>query len=77
MLTEPIPSDTGGKVSSYLGKNCPGFGIRLMAKPISPTCCILTYSGGRFDRAGFPEKVWQEILRLNELYRKPRPKSIR
>jgi hypothetical protein len=35
------------------------------------------YSGGRFDRAGFPAKVWQEILRLNELYRKPRPKSIR
>jgi len=36
-----------------------------------------TYSGGRFDRVGFPEKVWQEILRLNELYMKPRPKSVK
>ena len=36
-----------------------------------------TYSGGRFDRSGFPEKAWQEILRLNELYRKPRPKSAK
>jgi hypothetical protein len=36
-----------------------------------------TYSGGRFDRSGFPENVWQEILRLNELYKKPRPKSAR
>lgn len=36
-----------------------------------------TISGGRFDRAGFPENVWQEILRLNELYMKPRPKSAR
>lgn len=33
-----------------------------------------TYSGGRFDRSGFPEKAWQEILRLQELYKKPRPK---
>lgn len=30
--------------------------------------------GGRFDRAGFPEKVWWEIYRLNELYLKPRKK---
>ena len=36
-----------------------------------------TISGGRFDRKGFPEKVWQEILRLNELYMKPRPKSAK
>jgi hypothetical protein len=36
-----------------------------------------TYSGGRFDRSGFPENVWQEILRLNELYNKPRPKSAK
>ena len=36
-----------------------------------------TYSGGRFDRSGFPEKVWQEILRLNEFYKKPRQKSAK
>jgi len=36
-----------------------------------------TYSGGRFDRSGFPENIWQEILRLNALYMKPRPKSAR
>jgi hypothetical protein len=35
------------------------------------------HSGGRFDRNGFPEKVWQEILRLNELYKKPRPKPAK
>ena len=35
------------------------------------------YSGGRFDRSGFPERAWQEILRLSELYRKPRPKSAK
>ena len=35
------------------------------------------YSGGRFDRRGFPEKAWQEILRLSELYKKPRPKSAK
>lgn len=34
-----------------------------------------TFSGGRFDRQGFPKPVWQEILRLNELYRKPRPRK--
>ena len=33
--------------------------------------------GGRMDRDGFPEKVWQEIFKLNELYMKPRPKSVR
>lgn len=33
--------------------------------------------GGRFDRDGFPEKAWLEILRLNELYRKPRPKPVK
>ncbi|MDX8386094.1 MAG: hypothetical protein R8M11_06215 [Gallionella sp.] len=32
-----------------------------------------TYSGGRFDRTGFPEKAWHEILRLTELYNKSRP----
>ncbi len=36
-----------------------------------------TYSGGRFDRSGFPEKAWQEILRLQELYKKPRPKPAK
>lgn len=36
-----------------------------------------TISGGRFDRSGFPKNVWQEILGLNELYKKPRPKSAR
>lgn len=30
--------------------------------------------GGRFDRHGFPEKVWWEIYSLNELYKKPRTK---
>jgi hypothetical protein len=30
--------------------------------------------GGRFDRDGFPEKAWKEILQLKVLYgRKPRP----
>ncbi len=33
-----------------------------------------TFSGGRFDRTGFPEKAWQEILHLSELYHKPHPK---
>lgn len=33
--------------------------------------------GGRFDRQGFPEKVWWEILKLKELYHKPRPKSAK
>ena len=33
--------------------------------------------GGRVDRDGFPEKVWQEIYQLAELYRKPRPKPGR
>ncbi len=35
------------------------------------------YSGGRFDRHGFSEKAWQEILKLSELYHRPRPKSPR
>jgi hypothetical protein len=30
--------------------------------------------GGRMDRDGFPEKVWQEIFQINQLYMKPRPK---
>jgi len=34
-------------------------------------------SGGRFDRIGFPKEVWEEVLRMNELYMKPRPKSGR
>jgi len=33
-----------------------------------------TMSGGRFDRKGFPESVWHEILCLSELYKKPRKK---
>jgi hypothetical protein len=33
--------------------------------------------GGRFDRQGFPEKVWWEILRLKELYHKPRSKTAK
>lgn len=33
--------------------------------------------GGRFDRLGFPEKVWWEIYRLYELYMKPRPKTVK
>jgi len=35
------------------------------------------YSGGRFDRSGFPENAWQEILRLQELYNKPRSKTAK
>jgi hypothetical protein len=31
--------------------------------------------GGRFDRDGFPEKAWNEILQLKLLYGKPRPKA--
>lgn len=34
-------------------------------------------SGGRFDRDGFPERAWQEILQLSQLYRKPRSKLAR
>ncbi len=30
-----------------------------------------TRSGGRFDRDGFPEKAWQEIFNLKQLYDKP------
>jgi hypothetical protein len=30
--------------------------------------------GGRFDRDGFPEQAWQEILQLQILYGKTRPK---
>lgn len=30
--------------------------------------------GGRFDRDGFPEKAWNEILALKVLYHQPRPK---
>lgn len=33
--------------------------------------------GGRFDRDGFPEKAWHEILQLSQIYRKPRPKPAR
>lgn len=33
------------------------------------------FSGGRFDRLGFPKPVWHEILQLSELYRKPRSKK--
>jgi hypothetical protein len=29
--------------------------------------------GGRFDRDGFPEKAWQELFLLKQLYDKPRP----
>jgi len=36
-----------------------------------------TNSGGRLDRSGFPEKAWQEILLLNELYKKPRHKTAK
>lgn len=34
-------------------------------------------SGGRVDRDGFPEKVWQEIFQLKLLHEKPRPKMSR
>jgi hypothetical protein len=30
--------------------------------------------GGRFDRDGFPERAWQEIFLLKQLYHQPRPK---
>jgi hypothetical protein len=30
--------------------------------------------GGRMDRDGFPERVWQEIFQINLLYTKPRSK---
>lgn len=33
--------------------------------------------GGRFDRDGFPEKAWQEILQLKVLHAKPRSKPGR
>lgn len=33
--------------------------------------------GGRFDRDGFPERAWQEIFFLKQLYDKPRPKARR
>lgn len=33
-----------------------------------------TRSGGRFDRDGFPEKAWQEILQMKILYEKSRAK---
>jgi hypothetical protein len=33
--------------------------------------------GGRMDRDGFPQNVWDEIFRLLQLYRKPRPKPGR
>lgn len=29
--------------------------------------------GGRLDRRGFPERAWDEIFRLNAIYRKTRP----
>lgn len=31
--------------------------------------------GGRMDRDGFPEKVWQEIFQLKVLYGKPRSRA--
>ena len=34
-------------------------------------------SGGRMDRDGLPEKVWQEIFQLKQLYEKPRPRTVR
>ena len=34
-------------------------------------------SGGRIDRDGFSEKVWQEIFQLKQLYEKPRAKPGR
>ncbi len=33
--------------------------------------------GGRFDREGFPERAWQEIFLLKQLYHKPRSKLKR
>jgi len=30
--------------------------------------------GGRLDRVGFPEKVWEEILQLNQFYMNLPPK---
>jgi hypothetical protein len=33
-----------------------------------------TYSGGRHQREGFPEKAWDEIFFLLTLYKRPRPK---
>ncbi len=33
--------------------------------------------GGRFNRDGFPERAWQEIFFLKQLYDKPRPKARR
>ena len=47
-------------------------GLTYFADLLHPTC-----SGGRFDRSGFPEEVWNEILRLNELFLKPRQKLKR
>ena len=34
-------------------------------------------SGGRMDRDGLPEKVWQEIFEIKKLYEKPRAKAGR
>lgn len=34
-------------------------------------------SGGRMDRDGLPEKAWEEIFQLKQLYEKPRPKAAR
>lgn len=31
--------------------------------------------GGRMDRDGFPEKAWQEIFHLKQLYEKSRKKG--
>jgi len=33
--------------------------------------------GGRMDRDGFPEKAWQEIFHLKQLYGKSRAKNGR
>jgi hypothetical protein len=34
-------------------------------------------SGGRVDRDGFPDKVWQEIFQIKQLYEKPRARVSR
>jgi hypothetical protein len=68
MLAEKFPHVLEKIVQLWNSPDCEAF----LADLLHPTI-----SGGRFDRKGFPEKVWQEILRLNELRMKPRPKSTR
>lgn len=34
-------------------------------------------SGGRMDRDGFPERAWDEIFALQQLYLKTRPAVLR